>query len=66
MRPPAWMPPEPRLEKLRATGGARRGGTGGGARLEEVRLTHGILGPEVGRTLRAGSNGGGAGNQAVS
>lgn len=66
MRPSAWMPPEPPLEKLRATGGARRGGIGGGALLEEVRLTHGILEPEVGRTLRFGSNGGGAGHQAVS
>lgn len=62
------MPPEPRLEKLRATGGARRGGAEGGAGPEEVRLPDGILGPEVGRTLRAGGDGGGggAGRQAVS
>lgn len=60
------MPPEPPLEKLRATSGARRGGAEGGAGPEEVRLPDGILGPEVGRTRLAGGDGGGAGRQAVS
>ena len=60
------MPPQPRLENLKATWrGAAGRGQGRGC-LQEVRLAQGLLGPEVGRTLRACSHGGGVDPQAVS
>lgn len=56
------MLPQPLLENRKAT---RRDETGRG-RPQEVRTAQGLPGQEAGRTLRPGSDGGGAEPQAVS